>query len=243
MPPAATAPATGPAGKRMTIENGSGHTLHVHFSGPVSRTVVILDGRSESVELVVGDYQVAAEVPGSTIIPFYGRQAYQPFTHYWLKFYTQRVELPLRAPSLSEPRPEREPRKSATPQFTVTGRIVDEARKPVTNAVVNITEVDDKGEHKIAFVAKEAHGKRVYVLVPGTARTDSDGVFKVVVDRVDIPNHKVTIGLQYVPQIINARPVILRNKDNVPIVVVVDDTTREVDFRDILGDIVLKPAK
>jgi hypothetical protein len=91
MPPASTAPATGPAGKGMTIENGTGQTLHVHFSGPVSRTVVVPDGRSESVELAVGEYQVAAEIPGSRVIPFYGRQAYQPFTHYWLKFYTQRL--------------------------------------------------------------------------------------------------------------------------------------------------------
>ena len=77
----------------MTIENGTGHTLHVHFSGPVSRTVVVPDGRSESVELVVGDYQVAAEVPGSRITPFYGQQSYQSFTHYWLKFYTRRVPI------------------------------------------------------------------------------------------------------------------------------------------------------
>lgn len=90
MPPPTTAPASGPAGKGMTLENGTGHILHVHFTGPASRTVVVPDGKSESVELAVGDYQVAAEVPGSRIVPFYGRQAYQPFTHYWLKFYTQR---------------------------------------------------------------------------------------------------------------------------------------------------------
>jgi len=67
MPPATTAPASGQAGKGMTIENGTGQTSHVHFGGPVSRTVVVPDGRSESVELAVGDYQVAAEVPGSSI--------------------------------------------------------------------------------------------------------------------------------------------------------------------------------
>lgn len=61
----------------------------IHFSGPVSRTVVVPDGKSESVELAVGDYQIAAEVPGARITPFFGRQAYQSFTHYWLKFYTR----------------------------------------------------------------------------------------------------------------------------------------------------------
>ena len=92
MPPPSTAPASGPAGRGMTIENGTGHILHVHFSGPVSRTVVVPDGRSESAELAVGDCQVAAEIPGSRIVPFYGRQAYQSFTHSWLKFSTQRVD-------------------------------------------------------------------------------------------------------------------------------------------------------
>jgi hypothetical protein len=76
----------------MTIENGTGQTLHVHFSGPMNRTVVVPNGRSESVELAVGDYQVAAEVPGARIIPFYGRQAYKPFTHYWLRFYSMPIE-------------------------------------------------------------------------------------------------------------------------------------------------------
>lgn len=94
MPPPTTAPATGVGGKGMTIENGTRHTLHVHFSGSMTRTVVVPAARSESVELAVGDYQVAAEVPGSRIIPFYGRQAYQPFTHYWLTFYTRQVGLP-----------------------------------------------------------------------------------------------------------------------------------------------------
>lgn len=99
MPPPSTAPATGAAGKGMTIENGTGHTLHVHFSGPVSRTVVVADRTSESVELAVGDYQVAAEVPSARITPFFGRQAYQPFTHYWLKFYTKRVDMPPQTPT------------------------------------------------------------------------------------------------------------------------------------------------
>jgi len=66
MPTPATAPASWPADKGMTVENGTGHSLHIHFSGPVSRTVVVPNGQAESVELAVGDYQVAAEVPGSS---------------------------------------------------------------------------------------------------------------------------------------------------------------------------------
>ena len=39
IPPPRTAHASGPAGKGITIENGTGYPLHVYFSGPVSRTV------------------------------------------------------------------------------------------------------------------------------------------------------------------------------------------------------------
>lgn len=89
MPPPMSTYATGPAGQGMTIENGTDYRLHIYFSGPVSRTVIVPDGESEGVDLVVGRYQVAAEVPGSSIMPFYGDQMYEPSTHYWLKFYVQ----------------------------------------------------------------------------------------------------------------------------------------------------------
>jgi hypothetical protein len=89
MPPPERAPATGPAGKGMTIENGTGHPLRVHFEGPVTRTVEVADGRSADVALAVGRYQVAGEVPGSSILPFYGEQTYEPNTHYWLKFFVR----------------------------------------------------------------------------------------------------------------------------------------------------------
>lgn len=89
MPPPTSTAASGPAGKGMTIENESGHTLHVHFSGPVTRTVVVPNGQAAGVELAVGRYQVAAEIPQSRIVPFYGEQAYEPNTHYWLKFFVR----------------------------------------------------------------------------------------------------------------------------------------------------------
>jgi hypothetical protein len=89
MPPPQMAHATGAAGKGMTIENGTGHLLLVHFSGPVSTSVEVPDGGSAGVELAVGSYEVAAEVPNSTIVPFYGKQSYQHRRHYWLKFFVQ----------------------------------------------------------------------------------------------------------------------------------------------------------
>jgi len=105
MPAPTTAPASGAEGKGLTVENNTGYTLHVYFSGPASRTVVVPDRRSESVELAVGSYQVAAEVPDSPIVPFYGRQAYEPFTHYWLQFYAQRVDPAPQRPSAATSTP------------------------------------------------------------------------------------------------------------------------------------------
>jgi hypothetical protein len=89
MPPPVSRAATGPAGKGMTVENGTGHTVVIHFNGPVTRSVSVPNGLSSDVELVTGDYEVAAEVPGSRIVPFYGRQSYAPNTHYWLKFFVR----------------------------------------------------------------------------------------------------------------------------------------------------------
>jgi hypothetical protein len=69
MPPPERARATGAEGKGMTIENGTGHTLVVHFDGPVAKSVRVDDGRSADVALAVGDYDVAGEVPGSASAP------------------------------------------------------------------------------------------------------------------------------------------------------------------------------
>ena len=87
MPKPMRAEATGPFGKGMTIENGTGHTLLVHFDGPITKTVEVPDRKSVGAELAVGSYEVAAEVPESSILPFCGIQHYEPDTHYWLKFY------------------------------------------------------------------------------------------------------------------------------------------------------------
>jgi hypothetical protein len=87
MPEPTTAPASGAEGEGMTIENGTGQTLYVYFSGPVNKTVKIASGTERSVSLVVGRYEVAGEIPGGNVRPFYGKQSYDANTHYWLKFY------------------------------------------------------------------------------------------------------------------------------------------------------------
>jgi hypothetical protein len=73
----------------MTIENGTGHLLRVHFSGPITRTVDVPNGTSAGVDLAVGRYEVAAEVPQAPIVPFYGKQEYRANTHYWLQFFVR----------------------------------------------------------------------------------------------------------------------------------------------------------
>jgi hypothetical protein len=89
MPAPEQAHTAGPVGKGMTIENGTGHLLRLHFGGPVARSVDVPDGDAVGVDLAVGAYDVAAEVPGERIVPFFGHQAYEPGTHYWLKFFVR----------------------------------------------------------------------------------------------------------------------------------------------------------
>ena len=134
IPAPTTAPASGPEGKGMTVENTTGYTVRVYFSGPASRKVVVPDRRSESVDLSVGEYQIAAEVPDSPIVPFYGRQAYQPSTHYWLKFYTQRVES---APQRVESAPQQ-------PELNVTTNTGDKIA--IRNAFMDYT---PRGPHLV----------------------------------------------------------------------------------------------
>ena len=86
MPEPNKAHASGPQGQGMTIENKTPHSLWVYFNGPVSRTVEVTANASIGVELAVGQYEVAAEIGGSDIVPFYGKQSYDPNAHYWLTF-------------------------------------------------------------------------------------------------------------------------------------------------------------
>jgi hypothetical protein len=87
MPMPETATAYGNEGEGMTIQNGTNKTLYVYFVGPVQKTVVIKPGATAGVSLVVGNYEVAVEIPNAHVTPFYGKQSYKSDTHYWLKFF------------------------------------------------------------------------------------------------------------------------------------------------------------
>lgn len=90
IPKPVKAPAAGLAGKGMTIENGTYKTLGIYFNGSSSKKAEVPQGESLGIDLVVGNYEVAAEVPDSKIIPFYGFQKYESGYHYRLKFYLEK---------------------------------------------------------------------------------------------------------------------------------------------------------
>jgi hypothetical protein len=75
------------SGGAITIENGTALAVSVYFRGPAERSVIVHSGQTLSVGLPAGRYQVAAEIPGSSVIPFYGEQTYDPNNQYRHRFY------------------------------------------------------------------------------------------------------------------------------------------------------------
>lgn len=86
MPSPASSPTAGPVGRGLTIQNVTVHALRIYFVGPTTRVIDVPAGAALSVELVVGAYELAAEVPNTTVVPFYGKHTYEMNLHYWLKF-------------------------------------------------------------------------------------------------------------------------------------------------------------
>jgi hypothetical protein len=50
-------------------------------------TVIVAPGQSMEADLAPGQYQVAAEIPNSSVRPFYGVQTYEPRSRYLERFY------------------------------------------------------------------------------------------------------------------------------------------------------------
>jgi hypothetical protein len=86
MPSPIQAPATGPVGEGVTIENNTGLPLAIYFLGPVSRVVQVNPKESRGVDLAVGAYEAAAEAADQAVVPFYGVLRLEARTHYWLTF-------------------------------------------------------------------------------------------------------------------------------------------------------------
>jgi hypothetical protein len=86
MPAPSVAPANGPAGEGMTVQNHTSYALTVYFSGATDVSMIIPPGASRDVALVTGKYQVAVEIPDSRVTPYFGEHTYETRTHYWLSF-------------------------------------------------------------------------------------------------------------------------------------------------------------
>ncbi len=85
--------ATGGAGSpKLTIENSTQYELHVYLSGPETRSISIPAGGTSVLDFQPGTFKLAAEIPNSSIIPFYGEQTFNNGTAYVEKFYIQRVQ-------------------------------------------------------------------------------------------------------------------------------------------------------
>jgi tetratricopeptide (TPR) repeat protein len=92
MPQAQASGGSGSGSPRLSIENATQYVLQVYLSGPETRSVSIPAGGSSVIDLQTGAFKLAAEIPNSSILPFYGEQTFSSGTAYVEKFYIQRVQ-------------------------------------------------------------------------------------------------------------------------------------------------------
>jgi hypothetical protein len=93
MPPAQLSRPTGSAdGGRttMTVKNSTQYSLTVYFDGPVSRSLSLSPGSTQTVALAPGLFHVAGRVEASNVLPFYGDETYKSSAQYDITFYIGR---------------------------------------------------------------------------------------------------------------------------------------------------------
>lgn len=73
----------------LSVSNQTEYTLYLYLSGSGTKQVTIPSHSQSSIELVPGDYEVAARVSNQAVIPFYGRQSYGSNTQYSEEFYVE----------------------------------------------------------------------------------------------------------------------------------------------------------
>jgi hypothetical protein len=71
----------------MEIANNTAYTILVHFKGPVIRSFRISPRESTHVDLQPGQYEEAAEVLNSNVIPFSGKHSQESGASYRVSFY------------------------------------------------------------------------------------------------------------------------------------------------------------
>ena len=91
MPQAQASGRSGTGSPRLTIENGTQYEIHVYLSGPETHSASIPAGGTSVLDLQSGTLKLAAEIPNSSIVPFYGEQTFSNGTTYMEKFYIQRL--------------------------------------------------------------------------------------------------------------------------------------------------------
>ena len=69
------------------VKNNTGHTLHVYLAGPVNRDFLIPAGESRDFDVPAGSYRIAADVPSSSIVPFYADRTLPADSRWESNFY------------------------------------------------------------------------------------------------------------------------------------------------------------
>ncbi|HUI43562.1 MAG TPA: hypothetical protein VL523_16495 [Terriglobia bacterium] len=72
LPEARSTTAAADQGAGWDVTNNTEYQLHVYFSGPVDRELLVPAGKSRSVDMPPGTYRIAATVTNSSVDPFYG---------------------------------------------------------------------------------------------------------------------------------------------------------------------------
>ncbi|MGO9272064.1 MAG: hypothetical protein ACLQOO_17670 [Terriglobia bacterium] len=73
-------------GNIISIKNSTGYALSVYFAGPSSRQLEIPAGDTQQVQLLPGQYQVAARASDPAVIPFWGPESFAADTRYPFEF-------------------------------------------------------------------------------------------------------------------------------------------------------------
>lgn len=79
--------APGEGGASLTVKNGTKLPIRYLLKGPTSQEITLEPSLSVRVNLAPGSYQVAAEIPNSKILPFYGEENFSVGTQCQQGFY------------------------------------------------------------------------------------------------------------------------------------------------------------
>lgn len=73
-------------GNGVQVENATKYSIRIYFRGPEKHAENVPPGGSVTINLPPGEYEVAAEVPNSSVQPYYGKQEYSTGSGYRERF-------------------------------------------------------------------------------------------------------------------------------------------------------------